>query len=452
MGAMARFGAAAASILLLLAPAIWNRFPLLQYDTGGYLARWFEGYLVPSRSTVYGLFLAALARADFWPVVIVQAVLTVWVLALALRVLGFAGRPMLLLAVTALLSVFTTLPWLTSMLLTDIFAGLAVASLHLLVFADAALRRWERAALIGLIAFSVATHSATFAVAIALIATAALAWSIFRTGAGSGIARGAGAIMLGAILLLGANYITAGRLAWTPGGVALAFGRMLQDGIVAKYLAEHCPDARLRLCRHQHELPTDADVFFWGKSVFDRLGRFRDLGDEMSTIVFESLREYPAWQARAALVATARQLVRVGTGEGVVESAWHAQGMIDRHAPSAVPGMRAARQQRSELDFSGINRIHEPVALASMLLLLLVAPIGWRGAPFADLGALATTAMLALLANAVVCGVLANPHHRYGARLVWIAPFVVLLVLWRLFEQARSAAAAPANGRQATLS
>ena len=25
---------------------------LLQYDTGGYLARWYEGYLVPSRSTV----------------------------------------------------------------------------------------------------------------------------------------------------------------------------------------------------------------------------------------------------------------------------------------------------------------------------------------------------------------------------------------------------------------
>ncbi len=27
-------------VLLLLAPALWNGFPLLQYDTGGYLARW----------------------------------------------------------------------------------------------------------------------------------------------------------------------------------------------------------------------------------------------------------------------------------------------------------------------------------------------------------------------------------------------------------------------------
>ena len=31
------------SIALLIAPALWNGFPLLQYDTGGYLARWYEG-------------------------------------------------------------------------------------------------------------------------------------------------------------------------------------------------------------------------------------------------------------------------------------------------------------------------------------------------------------------------------------------------------------------------
>ena len=47
--------AAIAVPLILIAPAIWNGYPPLQYDTGGYLARWYEGYLVPSRSTVFGL-------------------------------------------------------------------------------------------------------------------------------------------------------------------------------------------------------------------------------------------------------------------------------------------------------------------------------------------------------------------------------------------------------------
>ena len=30
---------------MLLAPALWNGFPLLQFDTGGYFARWHEGRL-----------------------------------------------------------------------------------------------------------------------------------------------------------------------------------------------------------------------------------------------------------------------------------------------------------------------------------------------------------------------------------------------------------------------
>ena len=51
----------------LLAPALWNGYPLLEYDTGGYLARWYEGYLVPSRSTVFGLFVHVGEGFHFWP-------------------------------------------------------------------------------------------------------------------------------------------------------------------------------------------------------------------------------------------------------------------------------------------------------------------------------------------------------------------------------------------------
>ena len=60
------------SIALLIAPALWNGFALLQYDTGGYLARWYEGTLVPSRAVVYGLILNAGVPLAFWPVLLVQ--------------------------------------------------------------------------------------------------------------------------------------------------------------------------------------------------------------------------------------------------------------------------------------------------------------------------------------------------------------------------------------------
>jgi hypothetical protein len=425
-----RFAAFLAATLMLLAPALWNGFPLLQYDTGGYLARWYEGTLEVSRSTVYGLFLNLLARPNFWLAVIMQAALTVWILWLALRVHGLGARA--LLVTVAVLSVVTALPWLAGMLLTDIFAGLSVLALYLLVQRADALGRWERVALFLFVAFSAATHSATLLVLLLLL-LAGLPFAFFDRGlvSLSGIARGAAALVLGALMLVAANYAVAGRLAWTPGGEAITFGRMLQTGIVARYLDDHCPDPRLKLCAHRDELPNDADVFFWGESVFDRLGRFEGMDDEMRTIVLNSLVEYPWLQIKNAVAGAAEQLVSMRTGYGVDTSIWHTYAMIERFAPSALAAMRAARQQQGKIDFASINRLHVPVAWGAMVLLLGVIALGIFRARFADFGTLAAVAALAILANAFVCGALSNPHDRYGSRIAWLAPFVLLLVPWR---------------------
>src|SRR5664279_2598028 len=152
------------AMAILSAPAVWNHFPLLQWDTGGYLARWYEGTRVPSRTVVYGLMLNASMALSFWPVVLGQAALTVWIVALMLRAHRLGGRPWLMLGAIAALSALTTLPWLTSILLTDIFCGLGVFALYLLLMRAEAVSRAEQIALIVLVAMSTATHSATFAV------------------------------------------------------------------------------------------------------------------------------------------------------------------------------------------------------------------------------------------------------------------------------------------------
>jgi hypothetical protein len=435
-----RLGAALAAMLTLLAPALWNGFPLLQYDTGGYLARWFEGYLVPSRSVVYGLFLAAGSPLDFWPVVVLQAAATVWILALVLRAHGFGSRPMALLSVIILLSASTTLPWIAGILLTDIFAGLAVLALHLVMLRADALSRTERASLVAFIAFAGATHSATFLVLIALTGAAALAARLDRRIlAPFALPRAAGALALSAALLLGANYAVSRQLSWTPGGYGIVFARMLQDGIVTRYLDDHCAKRHFKLCPYRHQFPPTADGFLWGDSAFNKLGRFAGLGDEMRTIVLESLADYPGLQTEAAAVAVAKQLVSVGTGEGVLTTIWHTYGIMERYTPGVVPAMRAARQQRGELRFEAINAVQVPVALAAMALLPFFILLGWRQQSFSDLGLLAMTASIAIVTNAVVCGTLSNAHDRYGARLAWIPLLVTLLVLLRRRSLAESA-------------
>lgn len=428
------------SMALLSAPAVWNRFPLLQYDTGGYLARWYEPYLVPSRAVVYGLILNAGAPLSFWPVVLGQSALAVWVIALVLRAHGLSGRPGLLAGIVAALATLSTLPWLTSILLTDIFAGLAVLALYLLLLRADELRRGERVGLSILIAVSVATHSATLAVLLALLGAAALL-SIMdsRRLPPRRLGHGALALAFGAALVFAANAAVTRQLTWTPGGFALSFGRMLQDGIVKKYLDEHCPRVQLVLCAYKDELPRDADEWFWGSPLFDKFGRFAGLGQEMERIALASLAEYPLLQIKTAAVATARQLIDVRTGEGVVNSIWHTYGIIERYKPRLVPEMRAARQQLREIDFTIVNRLHYPVALASLVLLPLIAGYALRRRSLSDLGELAAACSLAVLANAFVCGALSNPHDRYGARLIWLAVIAAAITAVRLYEQRQAA-------------
>ncbi|HEY0302578.1 MAG TPA: hypothetical protein VGC36_14630 [Rhizomicrobium sp.] len=357
------------SVAILIALAIWNRFPLLQYDTGGYLARWYEGTLVPSRAVVYGLILNLGVPLSFWPVLLVQAALTVWVLGLMLRAHGFGGRPWLMFGSVATLSALTTLPFLTAILLTDIFCGLGVLGLYLLLLRGGELGRNERIGLVVLCAVSAATHSATIAVMAALVAAAALVCLIDRARVPrAALGHGVMALVLGAVMVLAANYAVAKRLAWTPGGFALSFGRMLQDGIVNKYLDEHCPDRTLRLCGYKDALPRDADVWFWGSPLFDRLGRFAGLGQEMERIALESLREYPALQIKTAASAAARQLIAVHTGEGVVHWVWHTYFIIHDFA-FHHSRLRAATGAGDEGGAPAARRIllrdHKPAAISA---------------------------------------------------------------------------------------
>ena len=282
--------------------------------------------------------------------------------------------------------------------------------------------------LIALIAVSVATHNATLAVLMALVAAAFLVWLVDRKRITlASIGRGIAALLLGAALVYAADFAVARRLAWTPGGFALSFGRMLQDGIVQRYLADHCPDPALTLCAYKDQLPHNADVWFWGSPLFDKLGRFAGLGPEMEKIAIASVFDYPGMQIETAAADTAEQLIDVHTGEGVVKWVWHTYFIIQHYTPQLVPSMWAARQQKGEISFTAINALQYPVGLIAMALLPAIVLFAARRKLPAASGELAATVALVILANAFVCGALSNPHDRYGARVVWLAVFAVIL-------------------------
>ena len=432
---IAQAAVAIGAFVALLVPALVNGFPFVFADTGGYLARAFEHTLALGRSALYGLVLASTIGLNFWPAIIVQSAIVLWLLRTTLRVHGMEGTGILALAL-AILIMFTSLPWYAGMLMPDILVPVAALALHLLAFSHRGLRRTEQVILVAVLAFAMASHMSILALVAALLVVMAALKLIARhiVLPSPHMTRAVGGAAAGIAIAVLSNLALAGQPRLTPGGSTFFFARLLQDGIIARYLDDHCPDVTIRLCAFRSELPRDSDEWLWGNSPLGKLGGWEAFEPEARRIVIASMLAYPWLHARTAIAATIEQFFTVATGEGFhAKDNWHAEIVFGQYAPEVLPSFAASVQQHDGFEFRILNMLHVPVAIVSALLLPLFSAQLRQSHP--QLAVLATIAFFALLANAAICGIVSNPNPRYQSR---IAPIAALVAFMIIFDRARS--------------
>src|SRR5690242_10614543 len=145
--------------LLLLWPAFWNGYPLVYADTGTYLSQAIEHYAGWDRPIFYSLFLFPLHMTmTTWPAITVQALLVAYLLDLLRRTLLPGTSVWWLLPVAGALACASSLPWLASQLMPDVFTGVIVVTIALLIFAADRLQARERTWLVALTAIAIAVH------------------------------------------------------------------------------------------------------------------------------------------------------------------------------------------------------------------------------------------------------------------------------------------------------
>ena len=430
----AEAAAIACLIPLLLSVALWNRFPIIYYDTGAYVLQGIGGAFVEERSPVYSLFLRLAGGAwSLWFVAVVQAVMTAFVMAETARAIAPRLALWGLLAIAAGLVVFTGLPWYVGQIEPDCLTALAAISLYLLAVHAAALGRVRCAVLIVVAGFCIASHPSHLVLAGGLVLAAFLYKAVTMRNAGNWPRANPLAPLLG--LLLGLSVVIAGNFIFTReifisrAGPVFVFARLVQDGIVMRLLDDTCPGSGYRLCAYKDDLPRTADQWLWdGYTPFKTLKGFAGTTDESERMIFDSLRRYPLMHLRTASVDAARQFVLLRTGDQIEPQQWVLHSAFARFIPSQIPAYLAARQQKGEIDFIPVNALHVPFAWLS--LIVLAGALGFaltrnRRADALFLGFV----LLTLLGNAIVCGALSNPHDRYQSRLIWMAPFAVALFL-----------------------
>lgn len=431
--------AVAGMMLVMLAPALWNGFPLIFPDTGGYFTAPMLHEIANGRSALYGFFLVLGIPLGFWPCVIVQTATMVWLFTLTLRINGLGGRPWLAFTVVTLLTITTSLPWFAGQLMPDILFPAAVLALYGLAYGESQTTRAERVGLAAVIAFAIPSHMAAAGMTVGVI-MALFALSAIRRLAlpKPRLFVAAAAVASGVILCPVSNLALTGTFGFTPGGATFLFGRLVEDGLVKRYLDDQCPDPTIKLCDYRTTMPDIADDWLWGDTPLYKLGGWSAYEPEERRIILATLARYPLAHLTTAVTATLSQFVSFATEVSVDDNDptfWSFKELI----PQWQPTLMAARQQSQGFDVGPLNVIHVPVAGLAIAGLCLALLLRRRLGLAPEATALCLVIVLALLANAAICGIFSHPVDRYQSRLALLAPFGIAILIARRRLQPASA-------------
>ncbi len=416
---------------IFLGVAVWNGFPLMFYDTGAYLDEGLSGAFLVERSPVYSLLLFfAGGGFSLWPVVILQALMTGYLIALVARieVPGLTLRGLAGIGVALML--LTGIGWYVGQVEPDCMTALVILGCYLLFFRLSSLDATARRLVIAITALSVASHPSHLGL-IAGFLLVGLGLRFFvrllpRLSRPE-LKQASIAFLIALGLIFASNAVLARSFFISRSGSVFVFARLMQDGIIQRLLHDTCPGSGYQLCPYQRQLPRNANAWLWGEnSLFHREGGFVSSQAEDNRMILDSLRRYPLMQVKAALYDSVLQFFEFRTGDGIVSQKEIIWPQLQKVAPTELPAYAMARQQRQIFRFEVLNMIHVTVGMLSLLGLVMLLNHAALRRRWGDIG-LPGLVLLGLVGNAIICGTFSNPHDRYQSRLMWLPALVLFL-------------------------
>jgi len=414
----------------LISVALYNGYPTVFSDTGGYLltGKYFVA-LAPFRAAGYAVFTYITSLGiSAWYIVVAQAVIVVYVLYEACIFLVDGDRrfaDLCFLATVCALVALTSLPWLVSLVMPDVFAAVLFMCAFLLTFASE-LGLARQIALTAIFAVSAAAHSSLVPIAILFVA----ALLILRPFGNSPMPQFPARSVLGWLLvpILAAGFLTAELnremglgFVTSPSRNAFLLARLFGDGLASDFLHDNCPQSHLISCRYLSHLPTSQEHFLFWDPLYPELRNGHQ--DEMEKIVRGTIQAYPLRFAIDSAKDTLLQLVNFRTGDEIRSFGareWN-NGVIPRVFPGDSQAFVNSREYHDRMLplANAASLLDTAVFWASLAICLLIA--GSRRFERVNLFFYSALAYLAI--NAAVCATFAGVYDRYQNRVAWMIPF-----------------------------
>jgi hypothetical protein len=467
------YAAALAACLVMWAV---NRAPLAYVDTGAYFAQGAasadalgldfrrdaaagaegggaagsgqnDDVVTGSRSATYALFLTLATRAlGAGAAPVLQSALLVLAVFLTFRVASRTApgapqtapqtAPATALAIGA--ACLGSAAFYTVYLMPDIFTPIMILCLSALTLFAGVMRWWELLLSVLLAAWAVTTHPSHLLIAGLAVPAAILVALAVRPRRGwLGIA------LVGLVAVAGlaerAAFKTVVETVQHAEVVYQPFltVRFIVDGPGMDRLADVCPSDTLATCDlyaalEGHPERIDASQIMFGKS--DELGSFalldgetqKRIAYEQSAFVSDVIRTHPVGVALAVLGNMVEQLETVSVVMTLpIDNTLDLMAAMTDELPQVLWQSRLTQVPPWLDEVEAWHRILYRLS-AVLVLALMVMP---RAGPPARIRGFVAMVLLGVLANALVCGGISQPAERYGARVIFLLPMMLVVLL-----------------------
>jgi hypothetical protein len=394
------------------------------------------------RPAPYTVFLLPFANVYLiYLVPFVQGLLVAYLVSLALRVARIDMQPKEFVLLFLLLSLGSSLPWISGQIMPDIFTGMVILLFFILMFGGNHLNRLEKVFLALLLTGAISTHLSHLPLFIGLVVVCATYWLLFDrkvTSVSNFAGLILGPVIMAALLLAASNYVFTKKITLSESSDLFYLARLAGDGTAQDYLRETCSHKPYLLCAEMDNMPRDAEYFLWDPN--GPWSKYQDVPEfmtEAKEIVRGTLRSYPLNQAQKSAENFLEQLVRFEIdhhlkGQVIGESMADRIRLLDNFGGNIRAVFEDSRVVRQDMALFNIaNKLQMVVVLISVLILGVSLPflIVWRERVCLLFIAVVVTG---LLGNAFVLSALSMVADRYQNRVIWLLPLAAFFAVWQI--------------------
>jgi hypothetical protein len=396
-----------------------------------------------SRSAVYSLIVGLIAKlggVGLIPFVNVAVItLAAWLpVRILARLAGTKWSTAALFSLPLIVSMVGALSFYVAFVMPDILTGALLLMIATITVFHPRMHRWELVAAVLFGALAVLSHISHIAIAAALVPVVALAalilgnrrWWIAPLMVVLMVLAGVGER---AVFRVAAQKVSNAEVVYFP----FLTARLIQDGPGWRYLQAKCPASGEKSCALFAALSVSDDPYRLTAShiIFEtdpNLGSFKLMSTQDQARVASEQYAFFARVFMWAPVSTSLAMIK----NTLLQAAMNSVKMtipdeeIMTHTRTLYSGVAASFSEGRMTQNRSWLAVVEPLHSALYILSLGVIAVFlvWPGRVPKLLKAFVIMGLLGVLANAFVSGAVSQPAARYGARAIWLLPFLATLM------------------------